>query len=142
MSLESLGGLKPGKTIRKGEVFASIGDINVNGGWPPHLHFQIITDLMGGSGNFPGVARPSQQQVWKSICPDPNLILRIPGLGFDSPGRSKQDILELRKTHIGRNLSISYDNPLKIVRGEAQYLFSEDGQIYVDGVNNVSHVGH
>jgi len=142
LSLESLGGLKPGKTIRKGEVFASIGDINVNGGWPPHLHFQIITDLMGGSGNFPGVARPSQQQVWKSICPDPNLILRIPGLGFDSPGRSKQDILELRKTHIGRNLSISYDNPLKIVRGEAQYLFSEDGQIYVDGVNNVSHVGH
>jgi len=142
LSLESLEGLEPGQIIQNGEVFAGIGDMDVNGGWAPHLHFQIITDLLGESGNFPGVARPSQRRVWQSLCPNPNLILNIPGTRFDAQGRSKQEILAFRKTHIGRNLSISYDNPLKIVKGEAQYLFSEDGQVYVDGVNNVSHVGH
>jgi hypothetical protein len=135
-------GLAPGQIIQKGEVFAGIGDTDVNGGWPPHLHFQIITDLLGESGNFPGVARPSQRRVWQSLCPNPNLILNIPASRFKAQGRSKQEILAFRKTHIGRNLSVSYDNPLKIVKGEAQYLFSEDGQVYVDGVNNVSHVGH
>jgi 4-aminobutyrate aminotransferase-like enzyme/Ser/Thr protein kinase RdoA (MazF antagonist)/murein DD-endopeptidase MepM/ murein hydrolase activator NlpD len=142
LSLESLEGLEPGKVIRKGEVFASIGDMDINGGWPPHLHFQIVIDLLGACGNFPGVALPSQRETWKSLCPDPNVILGIPGHCFVSTGRTKQEILELRKSYIGRNLSISYDNPLKIVKGEAQYLFSDDGQVYVDGVNNVSHVGH
>jgi 4-aminobutyrate aminotransferase-like enzyme/Ser/Thr protein kinase RdoA (MazF antagonist) len=142
LSLDSLKGLEPGKTIRKGDVFAKIGDMDVNGGWPPHVHFQIVIDLLEECGNFPGVARPSQHEVWKSLCPDPNVILGIPKTCFDTMGRTKQDILEIRKTHIGRNLSISYDNPLKIVKGEAQYLFSDDGQVYVDGVNNVSHVGH
>ena len=142
LSLESLKGLEPGKTVRKGEVFAGIGDMGVNGGWSPHLHFQIIIDPLGESGNFPGVARPSQRCVWQSLCPDPNLILNIPGRCLDVQERTKQEILAFRKTHIGRNLSISYDHPLKIVKGEAQYLFSEDGQVYVDGVNNVSHVGH
>ncbi|MEN8245366.1 MAG: aminotransferase class III-fold pyridoxal phosphate-dependent enzyme [Thermodesulfobacteriota bacterium] len=142
LSLDSLEGLEPGKTIRKGQDFARIGDTGINGGWPPHLHFQIVIDLLGESGNFPGVALPSQREVWKSLCPDPNVVLGIPENCFDSAERTKQEILTFRKKHIGRNLSISYDNPLKIVKGEGQYLFSEDGQVYVDGVNNVSHVGH
>ena len=142
LSLDSLEGLAPGKTIRKGQAFASIGDMDVNGGWPPHLHFQIVADLLDESGNFPGVALPSQRDVWKSLCPDPNVILGIPENGLHSAERTKQEILLFRKTHIGRNLSISYNNPLKIVKGEGQYLFSEEGQVYVDGVNNVTHVGH
>ncbi len=39
-------------------------------------------------------------------------------------------------------MSISYQKPLKIVRGSMQYLYDEDGQVYLDAVNNVSHVGH
>lgn len=51
-------------------------------------------------------------------------------------------LLEERKRHIGRNLSISYDKPLKIVRGALQYLYDDKGSTYLDCVNNVSHVGH
>ncbi|MCG6910586.1 MAG: aminotransferase class III-fold pyridoxal phosphate-dependent enzyme [Deltaproteobacteria bacterium] len=142
LSLESLDGLTAGRIIEKGEVFAEVGDTAVNGGWPPHLHFQVITDMLDAAGNFPGVARPSRETVWQSICPDPNVILGIPETCLKFSGRTEKEILAFREAHIGRNLSISYDNPLKIVRGEAQYLFSEDGQVYVDGVNNVSHVGH
>ncbi len=40
------------------------------------------------------------------------------------------------------SLSISYRQPLKIVRGFRQYLYDETGRAYLDGVNNVAHVGH
>jgi murein DD-endopeptidase MepM/ murein hydrolase activator NlpD len=63
-----------------GEVFAEVGDIDENGGWPPHLHFQLITDLLGRSGDFPGVAAPSERDHWLELCPDPNIILGIPEL--------------------------------------------------------------
>ncbi|WP_315822092.1 aminotransferase class III-fold pyridoxal phosphate-dependent enzyme [Paraflavitalea speifideaquila] len=47
-----------------------------------------------------------------------------------------------RKAFIGRNLSISYNKPLKIVKGALQYLYDDKGSTFVDCVNNVSHVGH
>jgi 4-aminobutyrate aminotransferase-like enzyme/Ser/Thr protein kinase RdoA (MazF antagonist) len=53
-----------------------------------------------------------------------------------------QSLLEQRKKYIGRNLSISYQTPLKIVRGALQYLYDDQGHTFVDCVNNVSHVGH
>ncbi len=53
-----------------------------------------------------------------------------------------KNLLEKRNKRIGRNLSISYQNPLKIVKGALQYLYDDQGNTYVDCVNNVSHVGH
>jgi 4-aminobutyrate aminotransferase-like enzyme/Ser/Thr protein kinase RdoA (MazF antagonist) len=142
LSPDSLNELTVGMTVAKGKTIARIGNPQINGGWPPHLHFQIIVDMLGESGNFPGVARPSVRDIWTNISPDPNIILRIPEVCFPSKGRSSEEILAVRRRNIGRNLSISYKNPLKIVRGRRQYLYSEDGQEYLDGVNNVCHVGH
>jgi len=142
LSLASLENLRVGKAVAAGEKFAEIGETHVNGGWPPHLHFQIITDMLGETGNFKGVAPPSQRQVWKALSPDPNLILGIPDTLFPTRGRSQEKILEIRNEHIGKNFSISYNDPLKIVRGRGQYLFDQNGQAYLDGVNNVTHVGH
>ncbi|MCZ2458953.1 MAG: aminotransferase class III-fold pyridoxal phosphate-dependent enzyme [Chitinophagales bacterium] len=51
-------------------------------------------------------------------------------------------LLEERKKFIGRNLSISYKEPLKIIKGALQYLYDDKGNTYLDCVNNVSHVGH
>jgi 4-aminobutyrate aminotransferase-like enzyme/Ser/Thr protein kinase RdoA (MazF antagonist) len=51
-------------------------------------------------------------------------------------------LLEERKEHIGRNLSISYSQHIKIVRGALQYLYDDTGKTFVDCVNNPSHVGH
>jgi 4-aminobutyrate aminotransferase-like enzyme len=53
-----------------------------------------------------------------------------------------EEILRLRERYVGRALSIAYREPLKIVRGEGQYLFDEEGRAYLDCVNNVCHVGH
>ena len=53
-----------------------------------------------------------------------------------------KEILDQRKKYIGPSLNISYDVPLHIVRGEAQYLFDVKGNRYLDCVNNIQHVGH
>src|SRR6266699_2074440 len=142
LSADSLEGLYEGKPIALGTPFCKIGTYPVNGGWPPHLHFQIITDLLDRIGEFPGVARPSQREVWLSVSPDPNLIVGIPRKCFPDDDLSLEAIRREREEHIGKSLSISYQKPLKIVRGSMQYLYDEEGRAYLDAVNNVSHVGH
>ena len=164
-----LSGLDPGKPIRSGEAFAHIGSFPVNGNWVPHLHFQVITNLLGLRGTFPGVAPPSQRNLWKALSPDPNPILRIPhGTTHDdypgwprglkhgpaapgrpsgaplsgSEGRSAEKILQARRKHLGPTLSIAYKDPIKVVRGCGQFLYDDQGQTYLDCVNNVCHVGH
>jgi 4-aminobutyrate aminotransferase-like enzyme len=55
---------------------------------------------------------------------------------------SSNEILEVRERHLSSALSISYNEPLKIVRGSMQYLYDEEGRSFLDAVNNVAHVGH
>ena len=142
LSCESLNKIKPGQKIRKGERLAAIGESKANGGWTPHLHFQVITDLLELDTDFPGVARPSQRKVWLSLCPNPNLILGIPSEKFPPREPEVAETLAKRHQRLGRNLSISYREPLKIVRGWKQYLFDDEGRAYLDAYNNVAHVGH
>jgi len=51
-------------------------------------------------------------------------------------------LVEQRLRALGRNLSIAYEKPLNIVRGEMQYLYDDEGRRYLDAYNNVAHVGH
>ncbi len=138
---ESLQNLYIGKTIRSGEVIGLVGDRPVNGNWPPHLHFEVMLDMMNKQGDFPGVCAPEQLAIWKSICPDPWILLT--GKKSPSPvSLTKEEIVSFRKQHVGKNLSISYRDPIKMVRGAGQYLIDHTGRRYLDTVNNVAHVGH
>ena len=56
--------------------------------------------------------------------------------------RSKEQTLAMRKKYLGLSLSLTYNEPLKIVRGKGQYLYDEKGREYLDCINNISHVGH
>ena len=142
LSRESLIDLEVGMLVAKGQELCRVGEIAVNGGWSPHLHFQIIGDMLGESGNFPGVAAAGQREIWLSLCPDPNLILGIPERCFPRPALSKATLMAGRAAYLGPSLSISYQKPLEIVRGWRQYLYDENGRAYLDVVNNVCHVGH
>ena len=55
---------------------------------------------------------------------------------------SQSALLAQRRALLGGNLSVSYENPLHIVRGSMQYLWDADGRRYLDAYNNVPHVGH
>ena len=119
--------LTVGAAVRAGSVIAQVGTPAENGGWPPHLHFQLITDLLDRRGDFPGVADPAERRVWLSLVPDPNLVARIPGGVTARPQPSGDDILAARRDHIGPSLSVSYRRPLTIVRGWMQHLYDADG---------------
>ena len=142
LSLDSIEMWHAGQPVARGQQIGSIGAPPENGDWPPHLHFQIITDLLDLDCDFPGVAFASQRAVWRSLSPDPNIITRIPTERFPEPEPDKSETLATRRLRIGKNLSVSYANPLKIVRGWRQYLYDETGRAYLDVYNNVPLVGH
>ena len=142
LTTQTLGRLKVGQRVARGQEFARVGTPEENGGWAPHGHFQIILDLLDLGADFPGVAYASQRVVWTSLSPDPNLLLGIPAERFPAPEPDSQETLEKRRALLGKNLSISYERPLKIVRGWMQYLYDDTGRAYLDVYNNVPLVGH
>lgn len=77
LSIKSLINIKERQTIKRGEEFAVLGNENENGNWTPHLHFQIIADMLGNKGDFPGVVNIKEKTMFKELCPNPNLILTI-----------------------------------------------------------------
>ncbi len=144
LDARALESLEPGTPIARGACLGHVGDPDVNGGWPPHLHFQVIADMLGQRADFPGVARPSQRRLWLDLCPDPGLMAGLNAAQAE-PTAAPLDgatIQALRRAHVGPSLSVSYRRPLHIVRGYLQNLFDVDGRAYLDCVNNVAHVGH
>ncbi len=139
LSRETLESLVVGQRVAAGEVLARLGAIEVNGGWAPHLHFQWITDRLGLEGNFPGVAAPRAREIWHSISPDPSAVL---GVDCRAERREASVLGERRQRMLGPNLSLSYSEPLVIVRGYGARLYDANAQSYLDLVNNVAHVGH
>jgi 4-aminobutyrate aminotransferase-like enzyme len=142
LSTDTLASLKEGQRIERGKVFARVGEAQENGGWTPHLHFQIILDLLDRGTDFPGVGPASERAVWTVLSPDPNLILQIPADRFPMLLPSLAQTLATRRSLLGPNLSISYKHPLKIVRGWKQYLYDDSGRAFLDVYNNVPLVGH
>ena len=142
LSKDALDSLKVGQRVAGGQAFARVGSAPENGGWTPHLHFQIILDVLELGAEFPGVAYASQRSVWTSLSPNPNLLLGIPADRFPAKEPAFLETLAARQARLGRNLSVSYQHPLKIVRGWMQYLYDETGRAYLDVYNNVPLVGH
>jgi len=91
LSVDSLAGLRAGGRYAAGEVIGRVGGSHENGGWAPHLHFQVITDMGTWRGDFPGTAAPSERERYLGLCPDPNLILGIPNMPSATRGRLPLD---------------------------------------------------
>jgi len=140
--------VRVGDTVAAGDVVGFIGDHTVNGGWAPHVHVQIMTDLMadpetGFDGNFEGAGEPSRMALWRSLVPDANLLIRLAPETFDDHSADQPSVLQpMRSADLGPSLSISYRDHLSIVRGDGVWLFDHEGRGYLDCVNNVAHVGH
>lgn len=139
----SLENIAVGQVFKAGEKLCEIGPMPENGNWSPHVHFQVMLDTLGRSGDFPGVTFPEKRAIWTSICPNPGLICGSTPLIPDQPAAEfPSQIIAYRQHHLGKNLSVSYRRPLTISRGWRQYLFDDTGRRFLDTVNNVAHVGH
>ena len=142
LSTRSLEGLSVGKVFDQGEVVATVGDYPVNGNWPPHLHFQIILDMLDKEGDFPGVVPPSERSLWLGLCPDPSRLAGVASTAGVEPEQASKRIRAQRKARLSGTLSLSYREPLHIVRGYRSFLYDTEARPYLDMVNNVCHVGH
>lgn len=77
LSLNSIKNLNEGDRVEAGDIIAEFGIPVENGHWPPHLHFQLIKDLQGNKGDYPGVCKYSEREIYLANCPDPDLILQL-----------------------------------------------------------------
>jgi 4-aminobutyrate aminotransferase-like enzyme len=131
-----------GTASDRGALIGRVAGPEGNGGWPSHVHLQLLADDLGLGARFPTAARPSERAVWQALSPDPTWLLGVPPDRLPPPLPTFEEILAARRSRVGRNLSLSYRRPLEIVRGFRQHLFDADGRAYLDVYNNVAHVGH
>lgn len=77
LSLKSIENIEIGTVFKKGQSLATLGDSSVNGGYSPHLHFQIIKNIEDNFSDYPGVCSKKTLDYYLENCPDPNLLLKI-----------------------------------------------------------------
>ncbi|WP_184543934.1 peptidoglycan DD-metalloendopeptidase family protein [Mucilaginibacter sp. FT3.2] len=75
LSRKSLGRLTIGMPVNKNQQIATLGNNAENGQWPPHLHFQLMFDMEGKFGDYPGVCKYSEMEKYKANVPDPGMVL-------------------------------------------------------------------
>ncbi|MCT4657217.1 MAG: aminotransferase class III-fold pyridoxal phosphate-dependent enzyme [Cohaesibacter sp.] len=138
----SIADLKKGQMLDKGQAFATLGAQDENGGWDPHLHFQMAITLDAMGDDWPGVSDPDAFDLWSEICPNPAALLNLADDATRYQPTSKASILKGRKEKFGKNLKLTYSDPVMFVRGWKHHLFDEWGRPYLDSYNNVPHVGH
>jgi murein DD-endopeptidase MepM/ murein hydrolase activator NlpD len=71
LASEDLVALKVGEPVAAGQLLCHLGKSEENGGWPPHLHFQLIRDMQGMRGDYPGVCSQRDVALYTNNCPDP-----------------------------------------------------------------------
>ncbi len=139
---DSITGLGVGQAVARGAKFARLGAANCNGGWAPHLHFQLALSLAGMNDDWPGVADPDDMALWGAICPNPAALLNLEDADIRYQPVDKVHVRDIRAQHFGSNLKLSYSDPVMLLRGWRHHLFDEWGRPYLDAYNNVPHVGH
>ena len=74
LSTKSLDMVDIGDSVSSGQLIATIGDENENGGWPPHIHLQISL-IEPIDNDMPGVVKLSDRDEALATYLDPRLIL-------------------------------------------------------------------
>lgn len=141
LSQSTLGLNSLGDNVTAGQLLAWVGEPSENGGWSPHLHFQIIHDLLGHQHDFPGACTPNHLDVMQGICPDPKWLFSYIESN-QTTNIKNQVLIDYRQNHLGKSLSLAYSEPIQMLRGDGVYLIDQFGQKYLDTCNNVAHVGH
>ncbi len=134
--------LRVGEPLAGGARIGVVGVPEENGGWTPHLHFQVMADHLEIDGPFPGVAMADEWGAWASVCPSPHHALGLPAGMVEAPSPDDAALTEHHRRRLPPSQRVSYDEPLVAVRGHGPWLYDSWGRGHLDAVNNVAHVGH
>jgi len=102
LSRDSLKFLEVGQQISRGEPIAKLGKMEENGGWFPHLHFQVMTDIMSFRGDFPAVVPTRTLEEWKEILLNPMPLVFVYGRSGVTPASfsQKDELWKLKKDYL------------------------------------------
>ena len=135
--------LVPGRGVEAGETLGTVAESAGGGDPPPHLQFQVLLGRLRGQP--PRRTTAADLPVLSALSTDP---LDFFGLGPEARVRPEvreergDGLLEARRRRFSNALSVSYDIPIRVVRGRGARLYDDTGRDYLDMVNNVAHVGH
>ena len=87
LSADSLDQVELGAELAAGDVLGRVGTPPQNGDWAPHVHVQVIIDLLDRGHDYPGVGEPSQRSLWLGLSPDPGPLLGLPADAVPPPVR-------------------------------------------------------
>lgn len=76
LSLASADRWKPGDLVMCGQLLGWLGSKAENGGWNPHLHWQI-SRLKPLEIDLPGAVSPRNRALARKVFPDPTGLLRV-----------------------------------------------------------------
>lgn len=135
--------LVPGRRVEAGEALGTVAESAGDGAPPPHLQFQVLLGRLRGEP--PRRTTAADLPVLAALSADPLDFFDLgpearvrPEVREEHGGR----LLEARRRRFSNALSISYDVPIRVVRGRGARLYDDIGRDYLDMVNNVAHVGH
>ena len=74
LSSASIEGRVPGMAVASGDVLGWMGGRHENGGWPPHVHFQLSL-VEPPTHDMPGVVAAAHHEAALRAHPDPRLVL-------------------------------------------------------------------
>ncbi len=74
LAARSVEGRWEGQRVTRGEVIAWIGDRHENGGWNPHLHFQLSL-VRPEVADLPGAVSDADRAHALTLYPDPRMVL-------------------------------------------------------------------
>ena len=73
LTLDTLSSAELGDTFKAGDQLGAVGSAAVNGGWEPHLHFQLSW-YDPGEADMPGVVSSEQHKEALRRYPDPRIV--------------------------------------------------------------------
>jgi 4-aminobutyrate aminotransferase-like enzyme/Ser/Thr protein kinase RdoA (MazF antagonist) len=134
-------GVDVGDMIETGTFLGNVGQKEPGESFGGPLNLQILKHPFQVIKNIPTRIYPSERALWKRLTWMPHQLFQE----LDIPVEKHHtlfDLVNTRRKHLGKSLSISYEAPLYMLRGMGVYLIDAEGQRYLDTVNNVAHVGH
>lgn len=121
-------------SVLEGAELGKVKPVSAESLFPPHVFIQLDK-----SGKAPMFCTPSEKKGWQLICEDPLFLIGKTSEKFQETGNN---LLAKRETFIQQAQEYYYQKPMNLVRGWKQHLYDDNGQVYLDAVNNVTHIGH
>lgn len=134
----------PGTVVSSGEALGTVavgGTTGSNSSIHGFVQVQVFADRDLALGRPPRWVREGERELWQAVSPDPSHLLGLPptrmALHLDTT-----DVLALRDRRLARSQRSYYRRPMNLTRGSGVWLVDDRGRMYLDAINNVTHIGH